>query len=236
MMIMCKGLIILDFDGTLCDTRETIVRTLQMTMRRMGLELRDEATCASTIGLPLADGFHAMYPEMERGMFEACAVEYRKTFEENRKLLLPKVFPGVSETLRTLHGSGFQLSVASSRSRRSLMSFIEDFGFAELMSLVIGADDVKAHKPDPEPVMETLRRLSTAAADTLVVGDMPFDILMGKGAGAATCGVTYGNATEAQLRESGADFIISSFPQLLDLAWITERRSFRTAAGRARPS
>ena len=220
---MSKGLIILDFDGTICDTRETIVRTLQMTMKLMGLPVADEQTCASTIGLPLAQGFHTIYPDMSEEDFNRCAVEYRRIFEENRKALMPKVFPGVAETLQNLHGQGFMLSVASSRSNRSLVSFLQDFGFDGIMSLIVGANNVTKHKPDPEPVLYTLKELAVRPEDALVVGDMPFDILMGVRAGASTCAVTYGNSTEAELREAGANAIISRFADLLDIDWIRER-------------
>ena len=220
---MSKELIILDFDGTICDTRETIVRTYQMTMRHMGLRVADEATCAATIGLPLAQGFHAIYPDMGEEEFNRCALEYRRLFDENRKSLQPKLFPGVSETLHDLHRQGFMLSIASSRSNRSLVSFLQDFGFDGLMSLIVGADNVTKHKPDPEPVLYTLRELNIKAEDALVVGDMPFDILMGVRAGASTCAVTYGNSTEAELREAGADEVISRFADLRGIEWIRKR-------------
>ena len=221
---MSKGLIILDFDGTMCDTRETIVRTYQMTMEHMGLRVADEATCAATIGLPLAQGFHAIYPDMSEDEFNRCALEYRRLFEENRKALMPKVFPGVTETLHSLHDQGFKLSIASSRSNRSLVSFLQDFGFDSLMSLIVGANNVTKHKPDPEPVLYTLKELAVKPEDALVVGDMPFDIMMGVRAGASTCAVTYGNSTEAELREAGAGAIISRFVDLLDIAWIHKRQ------------
>lgn len=53
--------------------------------------------------------------------------------------------------------------------------------------------------------------------ETLVVGDMSVDILMGKAAGAATCGVIYGNGSVAELRDVGADYLISDFSELKDL-------------------
>lgn len=49
---------------------------------------------------------------------------------------------------------------------------------------------------------------------------MPFDILMGRGAGARTCGVTYGNSTREELQGSGADYVIDDFANLLDLNWL----------------
>ena len=59
--------------------------------------------------------------------------------------------------------------------------------------------------------------LGYTAAETLVVGDMPVDILMGKGAGTLTCGVTYGNSSREDLAASGADFIIDGIDALIDV-------------------
>ena len=44
---------------------------------------------------------------------------------------------------------------------------------------------------------------------------MPVDILMGSRAGARTCGVTYGNASRADLLAAGADHIIDDIAELL---------------------
>ena len=57
----------------------------------------------------------------------------------------------------------------------------------------------------------------TRADETLVVGDMPVDIQMGKSAGAKTCAVTYGNASREELEESGADYMIDRFDEILEI-------------------
>ena len=68
-------------------------------------------------------------------------------------------------------------------------------------------------------LLVTLRQLGFLPSQTLVVGDMPFDILMGRGAGTKTCGVTYGNASREELTDSGADYLIDDIAALLDLDW-----------------
>ena len=55
-------LLILDFDGTLADTRELIIRTNQEAQRRMHYPVCDEATIVPTIGIPLREGILQMYP------------------------------------------------------------------------------------------------------------------------------------------------------------------------------
>ena len=210
-------LIILDFDGTLGDTRANIVLTMRQTLQRLGYPVAEEGEIASTIGLPLEEGFRQLLPELPEDKALECALTYRDIFEVNRKKLVPKLFPGVKETLFRLREKGYVLTVASSRSSLSLNGFLGDMGIAGYVSYVLGADSVKMAKPHPEPVLRTMEDLGYTAAETLVVGDMPVDILMGKGAGTLTCGVTYGNSSREDLAASGADFIIDGIDALIDV-------------------
>ena len=210
-------LIILDFDGTLGDTRANIVLTMRQTLQRLGYPVAEEGEIASTIGLPLEEGFRQLLAELPEDKVLECALTYRDIFEVNRKKLVPKLFPGVKETLSRLREKGYVLTVASSRSSLSLNGFLGDMGIAGYVSYVLGADSVKMAKPHPEPVLRTMEDLGYTAAETLVVGDMPVDILMGKGAGTLTCGVTYGNSSREDLAASGADFIIDGIGSLIDV-------------------
>lgn len=208
-------LIILDFDGTLGDTRANIVLTMQHTLQRLGYPSRDEEAIAATIGLPLEEGVEQLFPGISPADVALCARTYREIFEVDRKKLVPNVFPHVIETLAALKEAGIVLTVASSRGSVSLNAFLRDMGIAPYVSYVLGADTVTHAKPHPEPVLKTMAELGFQAGETLVVGDMPVDVLMGKGAGARTCAVTYGNASREDLCASGADYIIDDFQQLL---------------------
>ena len=94
---------------------------------------------------------------------------------------------------------------------------------AKYFSYLLAAEDTTLHKPNAEPVKKTLNELSYNAQDTLVVGDMPFDILMGKNAGVYTCGVTYGVSDKKSLSgknsllEAGADWVIDDISELLEI-------------------
>ena len=212
-----KGLIIFDFDGTLGDTRKTIVTTMQMTIRELQLPDRSEAACASTIGLPLAGCFKTLFPDLQEPLLQRCAETYRRIFNENLPTIKPEAFPHVVETLSALKEQGYTLTIASSRSHDSLEQLTHDMGIAETVTYLIGADDVEQAKPHPEPVLTTLKALHFEASQTLVVGDMSVDILMGANAGAKTCGVTWGNGTREELAQAGADYIIDRIEDLLEI-------------------
>ena len=212
---MSIKLIIFDFDGTLGDTRRNIVMTMQMTIKEMQLPERSEAECASTIGLPLAGCFRTLFSDIQDELIPRCAETYRRIFNENLQKITPEAFPGVVKTLKTLKEQGFVLTIASSRSRNSLIELTHNMGIADYISYFIGADDVKEAKPKPEPVLNTLAAMQFDASETLVVGDMAVDIQMGFNAGTKTCGVTWGNGSREELTEAGADYIIDRMEELI---------------------
>ena len=209
-------LIILDFDGTLADTRGLIVKTMQQTLEALGLETRTDDQCAAMIGLPLKQAFTDLIP-MTDEMGERCVETYRCIFNENNALYVIPTFPHVIETLHQLHEQGYTLTIASSRSNRSLMEFVNDMHLNELIPYVLGAEDVAQAKPHPDPVLQTLKVYGCKPEDALVVGDTWYDIEMGRRAGVRTCGVTYGNGTREELVNAGADFLIDDFGELVSI-------------------
>ena len=219
---MSKGLIVFDFDGTLGDTQRNIVTTMQMTIAELHLPNRSEEECAATIGIPLAGCFKTLFPDIQDELIPRCAETYRRLFNENLKTIQPEAFPGVVETLSILHQKGLTLTIASSRSRNSLMELTRNMGIADYISYLLGADDVKEAKPKPEPVLKTLADMHFDARDTLVVGDMAVDILMGANAGAKTCGVTWGNGTKEELENAGATFIIDRIEDLIEITTLKQ--------------
>ena len=149
-----------------------------------------------------------------------CAVDVAavpEDFEDvNRELGVP-MFPHVAATLRQLHARGLLLTIATSRGHQSVCQFIHTFHLNHIISYVVGAEDVTLAKPHAEPVSKTLAHFSLEPADAVVVGDTHFDILMGRNAGCATIGVTYGNGSRQSLMQAGADAIADHFEQIADM-------------------
>ena len=187
---MAIKLIILDFDGTLADTQPLILDSMQSTIRELRLPARTDAECQAMIGLPLKECFMRLLP-IDDAMGDRCAEVYRRLFDEKNHAGVVTLFPHVMETLRKLHDRGLLLAICSSRGRPTLEGFVRTFRLEPYVSMVVSANDVQHGKPHPEPVQLILDGLAVAAADTLVVGDASYDIMMGRAAGCRTCGVTY---------------------------------------------
>ena len=200
-------LVIFDFDGTLGDSRRLITDTMLATIGRLGLPRRSREECARTIGLPLKECFSSMIP-MDEAQAEQCAATYTEIFNVKNVPGAVTAFPGVEETLGRLSERGIAMSIASSRSHRSLAGLVHDLHLSDYISYLIGADDTAHQKPAADPVVLTLHHFGVRADEALVVGDTEFDILMGRNAGTHTCGVTYGNGSRESLEAPGAERII----------------------------
>ena len=221
--------IIFDFDGTIGDSQALIVKTLQDTMRKRNLEVKNEEECAATIGLRLDEAFVQLFDmSAEEGM--ACAETYRDIFEENKQHLVVQPFPHVLEIINALHAQGYLLAIASSRGSDSLFDYVKQMQIEDCISSVVAGDLVEHVKPAPDMVLKALddmKRQSAEAghaieatmeqmlAETLVVGDMTYDVDMAHNAGAKACAVTYGNATREELQE--AEYIIDDFAELEEI-------------------
>ena len=205
-------IMILDFDGTLGDTAGVIVKTMQATIKELGLPSRSDEQCAAMIGLRLIEIPPVLFPECELDG-EYYANTYRRLFHDFNTDGAVELYPNVLETLVELKKRGIILTIASSRSKASLTEYVSTLGLESVISFVLGADDVKDGKPAPEAVNRTLEKFGFLPEEALVVGDTTFDIQMGKAAGTRTCGVTYGNGSIESLAD--ADRLIDDFRELL---------------------
>ena len=207
-------LAILDFDGTLGDTTDLIVRTTQAAIKELGLPERSDEQCASMIGLRLVEKPPVLFPEcdVDRDLYAAT---YRRIFNELNTDGAVQLYPNVIETLKEMKRRGIILTIASSRSNASLTEYINNLGLSSTIIYILGANDVKQGKPHPEAVLKTLEKYNIPAEEAIMVGDTIFDIKMGRNAGTKTCGVTYGNGSRESL--STADWLIDDFSQLLEL-------------------
>ena len=135
-------LIILDFDGTLGDTAAVIIRTMQATIKELGLPSRTDKECADMIGLRLIEIPNVLFPEAG-DISELYASTYRRLFHEFNTDGAVELYPNVMETLMELKKRGKILTIASSRSHASLAEYIETLGLSDVISYVLGANDGK---------------------------------------------------------------------------------------------
>lgn len=205
--------IIFDFDGTLADTSELIVTTMQKSIQDARLPFKSSQEIKATIGIRLEEIPSILWPQIN-DIDKKFAELYRKNFEEIKKIVPVKLFPEIKETLDFLSINNYKMAIATSRSLKSVEELAESLGIKEKFSYILGGDSVANGKPDPESLYLIMDAMNWNKEQTMMVGDMDVDIKMGKRAGIQTCGVTYGNGKVSDLIETGADNLIDSIGQI----------------------
>jgi len=123
---------------------------------------------------------------------------------------------GVREVLATLQ-LRFPLSIISARGEKSTFRFLSQFELESFFSAIATGQTCLHTKPYPDPIYWVASRMGVPPSSCVMVGDTVVDILMGKKAGAQTVGVLCGFGEEQELLRAGADLILNTTADLLDL-------------------
>jgi len=186
-------LVVFDFDGTLVDTREPILLSINAALRSVGLPAREPHEILPLVGL----GLERVLAQLAGGGRDAAAVgrmadAYRAHFD-TVVAGRTRPFDGVVDALDRLAASGATLAIATSRGMASVEAILAAHGLRHRFALLVTAHCVPHTKPEPDMVRKILADLGAAPGDTVVVGDTTYDLAMGRAAGTATCGVTWGS-------------------------------------------
>jgi pyrophosphatase PpaX len=206
-----------DLDGTLADTVELIVHCFHHAWSVHRDSPPPTDLWLATIGRPLREQLADFVDE--RAEVEAMAetyAAYQKSIHDDHV----RPFPQAADVVRTLGRAGSRLAVVTSKRRTMAQRTLDVCGLGDAFELLVCADDVARGKPDPEPVRLALETLGLVdqADGVLFVGDAPYDVLSGKGAGVRTAAVRWSSYPEEVLRETGPDYWLDDLRDLLRLS------------------
>ncbi len=206
--------VLFDLDGTLIDTYELILVSMQHAVREvLGKDLPDNRLMCK-VGQPLAVQMRDFTDE--ESQYEELLRVYRE-YNAIRHDELAKPFPETEATLEALRLAGYPLAVVTSKRHAAAMKGLRLFGLDAYFSHVVGSDDVKRPKPDPEPVRYGAELVGAAPQHCLYIGDSPYDIQAGRGAGSLTAAALWGMFSEAELKGLHPDFTCQSIAEILDI-------------------
>ncbi len=204
--------VIFDLDGTLLDTKALIDASVIYTFEkhRPGYKLTDDEI-DSFFGPTLYQSF-SKYSTDEKEINEM--IETYRSYNIPNHDSMVKAFPHAKETLKNLKKSGLKLAVCSSKKSDLVLHGLEICGLDKYIDLVIGADNVKAPKPDPEGILRAKKELE--ANKVAYVGDTKSDIDAAIKANVTAVGVLYIKHPEIML-DAKPDYVIKDLTELLKI-------------------
>lgn len=183
------NLIVFDWDGTLLDSTEAIVTSLQDAARDMGICAPDIDTARYVIGLGLDEALRYALPELDVSQYDQLIERYRHHYLGRDTD--PQLFSGIKELLEDLSVSGFMLAIATGKSRAGLERTLRSCNLEHLFQAVRCADQCKS-KPHPQMLLELMAEFREKPGTTLMVGDTVHDLNMATAAGVDALAVSYG--------------------------------------------
>ncbi len=208
-------LIIFDWDGTLMDSVGRIVSSMQGAARDCALPVPEAAAVQEIIGLSLATAMETLFPDAGADTLGRLTERYRAHYLSLDRTPTP-LFHGVEETVRQLHGAGYQLAIATGKARAGLDRVLAATGLGGYFHASRGADEARS-KPDPLMLSQLLAQLDVPVERALMVGDSCLDMAMAERLGMARIGITWGVHDARRLAAHGPLHIIDRLSQLPDL-------------------
>lgn len=213
-------LLIFDLDGTLADTIFAIAAGMNLALREMGLPERTVEHVRSSIGDGARMLCRRMLPEKlfsDDELTDRLLVTYHRTYGETY-LDTRENYPGISDAVRELKRRGYLLAVLSNKQDPYVKNLIAGLFPDGEFSLAFGDKTGRPRKPDPTGATELCSALGIPASQAVMIGDGETDVRVAAAAGLAGCvTVSWGYRPMDKLLEAGADTVIDSADELLDI-------------------
>ncbi len=207
-------LILFDVDGTLIDSQNIIVASINKAFESIGLPNPPRQEALSIVGLSLPFAMEALVGR--DGPIDELVSGYKNAFASFRmsgKIESP-FFEGAQELVETLAASEeVMLGLATGKSRRGVNHILEKYNWAHHFVTIQTADDA-ASKPHPEMIFRAITETGVSGQDLVMIGDTTYDMAMARAADVRSLGVSWGYHTSDALRETGAELIADSYQEL----------------------
>ncbi|MCX8173946.1 MAG: HAD family hydrolase [Thermoplasmata archaeon] len=203
--------ILFDCDGTILDSRQTIRRCVNATVKEFGFPEFTEEEFKTFYGCTLHEILRKRTDRIE-DMVDYYRKLMLSTFAQDTK-----VFPHILPVLNYLKGAGVPMGVLTMRSAEITEKILAHFGLMPYFQAVYGCDNTKKPKPSPDAVVEFASMVNVPVWQVGIVGDTKFDMLTAKNAGATGIGVLWGSGSMEDLLAAGADYLVPDGNALIEI-------------------
>lgn len=203
--------IVFDFDGTLIDSKNSVLKAYRYSCQSRGLPPITEQDLNSFGGHNLLMTYQHFFPGQDAEQLASLHRQYQVDHPEE---YLP--FSFTKSTLEKLKQSGHKLSIITSRGKNCFLILALN-QLTPYFDYIVTADEVSHDKPDPESMLMTLSRLQVRPEEAVMVGDMQVDIQIGQNTGVSTIGVLTGFSTHEMLTGFGANYIVTGIDKIPEL-------------------
>ncbi len=203
---MIKG-IIFDMDGTILNTIDDVVASVNYAMRYFNLPEKTVQEVKDGIGRGAINLIEDVVP---RGTSEADIYkiyEVYQTYYDQHTNDFTAPYEGILDLLKTLKNNGYKLAVVSNKYRYLVEALNHDI-FKDYFDISMGEMDRVPIKPAPDMIHIALKEMNLSKDEVIFIGDSDVDMMTATNANIKSIGVTWGYRSKEVLIKHKADYII----------------------------
>lgn len=204
--------VLFDFDGTIANTIPHILASFQHATEEVLGEALSDAILMHNVGIPLAQQMLEL-SEGDQDIADRLLVAYR-TFNHATHDQMATLYPGSLEVLSALKAHGMRMGLVTSKGTPMASRGLDLFDLRGFFDVVVTADDVPLHKPDPFPVVHAAGLLGIPVGETAYVGDSPHDMESARRAGSVAIAASWGVSDRDRLIAAGAEYVLDDIREL----------------------
>lgn len=210
-------LVVLDFDGTVAETRDAVSTTLNAALRAHDLPGVHPPFIHGLMGLPLDELVRRLIPPTEDTVGVPEVVAWYRAHFDVLGAAAVRLLPGAQAFFDAAAARGVPLAIATSREGSSLAGLLTRLGLQGRFVAVSTCDLVARGKPAPDLLVRVLADTEVDATEAVMVGDTPWDLQMASAAGVRAIGVTTGTHGADALGD--ADAVYADLGELAAAWW-----------------
>ncbi len=210
--------VMFDMDGVIYDSMPNHARSWHNSMKNIGIEMPPEDAYKYE-GMRGVETIIQLFRE-QRGIniTEEEAAEYYKAKSEAFNAC-PKatLMAGIKELMTKIKSCGLQIVVVTGSAQHTLLDKLEKElpGLVD-RNLVVSALDVVHGKPNPEPYLKGLAKVSAEPNEAIIVENAPLGVRAGVAANVFTVACNTGPLPDSMLLDEGADLLFPSIAAFCD--------------------
>lgn len=118
-----------------------------------------------------------------------------------------ELYTGVKDVLQTLKAKGYKTAIVTTKFHYRIEQILNKFHANEWIDMIVGAEDVKTEKPNPEGLLWAVEHLKVKNEEVLYVGDSLVDAKTAENAKVDFVAVLTGTTTRDAFRSYPNAFI-----------------------------
>jgi len=208
-------LVIFDWDGTLMDSVDRIVSSMQSAAKTVGLVIPSNEEVKQIIGLSITEALQQLFAGITGEQIDTMRLQYKYQYQEVDSTPTP-LFDNAINLLDQLKRKDKLLAVATGKGREGLDRVLSISETVDFFHTTRCAGEMPS-KPNPEMLTSILTELAIAPHEAIMVGDTSHDLKMAQNAGVDSIGVTFGVHDKQVLNQYNPKAVVDSLSELHQL-------------------